>query len=105
MILRADSHVVSLVKNIIVVSEREKFCPRPGLEPGPLAFRANALRLSHPGQVRVHDRINLLEATFLTSGPTDYVVIMSYECLPPGPEARRDGSKRLILSWTLTCLR
>ena len=28
----------------------------PGLEPGPLAFRANALTLSYPGQVRIHDR-------------------------------------------------
>ena len=58
--------------------EREKFCPGLGLEPGPLAFRANALPLSYPGQVRVHDRINLLELSFLTSGLTNCVVTMSH---------------------------
>ena len=31
------------------------------------------------GQVRVHDRINVLDPSSLTSGPTDCVVIMSYE--------------------------
>ena len=39
--------------------QRSESYPGPGLEPGPLAFRANALPLSYPGQVRVHDRINL----------------------------------------------
>ena len=57
---------------------KEKFCHGLGLEPGPLAFRANALPLSHPGQVRVHDRINLLELSFLTSGLTNCVVTMSH---------------------------
>ena len=47
--------------------EREKFDPRPGLEPGPLASHANALPLSYPEQVWVHDKINLLELSFLTS--------------------------------------
>ena len=40
--------------------EIEKFYPGPGLEPGPLALRANALTTR--GQVRVHDRINLFRA-------------------------------------------
>ena len=57
---------------------REKFYPGPGLEPGPLAFRANVLPLSYPGQVQVHDRINLLEFSFLTSGLTNCVVTMSH---------------------------
>ena len=40
-------------------SEREKFYPGPGIEPGPLALRASALPLRHPGQVPIHERINL----------------------------------------------
>ena len=59
--------------------EREKFYPGPGFEPVPLALRASALtttlsRTSLP----IHDRINLLEPSFLTSGPTNSVVITSY---------------------------
>ena len=60
-------------------TEKEKFYPGPGLELEPLAFRANALPLSYPGQVRVHDRINLLELSFLTPGLINGVVIMSHE--------------------------
>ena len=58
--------------------EKEKFYPGPGIEPGPLALRASALPLRHPGQVRVHDRINLLELSFLTSGLTNCIVTMSH---------------------------
>ena len=47
--------------------KEKKFYPGEGLEPGSLAFRANALPLSYLGQVRIHDRINLLELSFLTS--------------------------------------
>ena len=36
------------------------------------------LPLRYPGQVPIHDRINLFEPSFLTSGPTNSVVIMSY---------------------------
>ena len=39
--------------------EIEKFCPRPGIEPGPLALRASALSLRHPGQLPIQGRINL----------------------------------------------
>ena len=39
--------------------EIEKFYPGPGLEPRPLALHASAT-LSYPGQVEIHDRINLL---------------------------------------------
>ena len=45
--------------------DREKLYPGPGLEPVPLAFHANDLPLSYRGQVRDHDRINLLELSFL----------------------------------------
>ena len=45
--------------------EREKFCPEPGLEPGPLASRANALRLSLPGQVQV----NIISFSCITKYP------------------------------------
>ena len=57
---------------------RDKFYPGSGLEPEPLAFRANAILLSYLGQVRIHDRINLLELSFLTSGLTNCVVTMSH---------------------------
>ena len=63
---------------IIVKFKEKKFCPGPGLEPGPLAFRANALPLSYPEQVRVHGRINLLELSFQTSGLTNCFVTMSH---------------------------
>ena len=58
--------------------EREKFYPGPGPEPGPLALRSSALTTRYPGQVLIHDRINLLQPSFLTSGPTNCVVITSY---------------------------
>ena len=38
--------------------EREKFCPGPGVESGPLALHASALTTYYPGQVWIHDRIN-----------------------------------------------
>ena len=49
-----------------------------GLEPEPLAFRANALPLSYPGQVRVHDKTNLLIHLILLQDRTCCVFIMSY---------------------------
>ena len=72
--------VIKLINSILIFFkfERKKFCPGAELEPEPLALRANAYQLSYPGQVRVHDRINLLEPFFLTSGPTYCVFIMSY---------------------------
>ena len=39
--------------------ERKKFYPGPGIEPGPLALRAIALPLRHPGQLPIQGRINL----------------------------------------------
>ena len=39
--------------------EIEKFYPGPGIEPGPLALRAGALPLRHPGQLPIQGRINL----------------------------------------------
>ena len=42
-------------------SEREKFYPGPRIEPGPLALRASALPLRHPGQLLIQGRINLFE--------------------------------------------
>ena len=59
------------------VIEREKFYPGPGIEPGPLALRASALPLSYPGQLPIQGTINLFEPFFLTSGPTNSVLIMS----------------------------
>ena len=61
---RKNSKNRKLVHNCRI--EREKFYPGPGLEPGHLAFRANALPLSYPGQVRVHDRINLTHQQHIT---------------------------------------
>ena len=36
-------YVMVLRMNVMLEFKREKFYPGPGLEPGPLAFRANAL--------------------------------------------------------------
>ena len=58
--------------------EREKFYLGPGLEPRPLVLRTKVMTMELSGKVRIHDRTNLLEPSFLTSGPTDCVVIMSY---------------------------
>ena len=33
--------------------ERYNFYPGPGIEPGPLALRASALPLRHPGQLLI----------------------------------------------------
>ena len=38
--------------------EIEKFYPVPGIEPGPLALRASALPLRHPGELLIQGRIN-----------------------------------------------
>ena len=40
-------------------SEIEKLYPVPGIEPGPLALRASALPLHHPGPLVIQGRINL----------------------------------------------
>ena len=39
--------------------EIEKFYPGPEVEPGPLALRASALPLHHPGHLPIQGRINL----------------------------------------------
>ena len=46
----------------LAVELKNKNCIlKTGFEPGPLVFRANApYQLSYPGQIRAHDRINLL---------------------------------------------
>ena len=62
----------------MTIIEREKFYPGLGLQPGPLAFHANTLPLSYPGQVHIHNRINLLELSFVTSGLTNCVVTISH---------------------------
>ena len=54
--------------------EREKFYPGPGIEPGLLALRTSALPLRHPGQLPIQGRINLFILSFLTSGPTMYLI-------------------------------
>ena len=44
--------------------EREKFYPRPGIEPRPLALRASALPLCHLGQLLIK-----VELISLSQGP------------------------------------
>ena len=44
---------------LVVKFEIEKFYPGPGIQPGPLALRASALPLRHPGQLPIQGRINL----------------------------------------------
>ena len=46
-------------RDLFLKFEREKFYPGPGIEPGPLALRAIALPLCHPGQLSNQGRINL----------------------------------------------
>ena len=88
---------------------REKFFyPGPGLEPGPLAFCANALTSWAIGQVRVQDRIQY----YFVKWSHHYFLsfnLHSSEYLPPWdivttqfvhPEVRKENLKRLILSWT-----
>ena len=58
--------------------EREKFYPGPGTEPGPLAFRASALPLRHPGQLLIQGRINLFEPIISDLRTTNSVVATSY---------------------------
>ena len=52
--------------------EREKLYPGPGLEPGLLASHAIQEKC------RAMIRINFFEPSFLTSGPTNSVVITTY---------------------------
>ena len=59
--------------------EIEKFYPGPGIEPGPLALRASALSLRHPGQLPIQGRINLLCQFFLTSGPQTLLLLRHIE--------------------------
>ena len=44
--------------------EIEKFYPGALIEPGPLALRASALPLRHPGQLPIQGRINLFVPIF-----------------------------------------
>ena len=44
---------------LVLKFHREKFYPGPGIELGPLALRASALPLRHPGQLPIQGRINL----------------------------------------------
>ena len=57
-----------------MIFEREKFYLGPGIEPGPLALRARALPLRHPGQLLIQGRINLFEP-ILSDRTTNSVVI------------------------------
>ena len=61
--------------------EREKLYPGLGLELGSLAVGVSALTMRYSGQVLIHDRINLLLLSFLTSGPTNSVIIMHSQTL------------------------
>ena len=58
--------------------EREKFCPGPGIEPGPLALCASALPIRFPGQLPFQGRINLFEPILSDLRTTNSVVITSY---------------------------
>ena len=61
--------------------EREKFYPGPGIEPGPLALRASALPLRHPGQQLSQGRINLFEPILSILRTTNSVVVTSYRSM------------------------
>ena len=56
----------------------KKFYPGPGVEPGPLSFRANVLTNWAIQDKHRSTLPDLLKLAFLTSGPTDCVVVMSY---------------------------
>ena len=71
-------------------TEREQFCPGPGLEPGPLGFRANTLPLSYPGKVRIHDKIYLLELSFLGPWPNN------------GDYTKNHTRKTLLALWSMS---
>ena len=62
----------------IYETEREKFYPGPGIEPGPLALSASALPLRYPGQLPIQGRINLFEPILSDLRTTNSVVITSY---------------------------
>ena len=62
-------HISTCFENIIIRAipsvtsceiEREKFYPGMGIEPGPLALRANMLPLRYPGQLPIQGRISQL---------------------------------------------
>ena len=55
--------------------ERERFCPGPGIEPGPLALRASALQLRYPGQLPTQGRINLFEPILSDLKTTNSVLL------------------------------
>ena len=58
--------------------EREKFYPGPGIEPRPLALRASALPLCHPGQLPIQGRINFFVPILSDLKTTNSVVFTSY---------------------------
>ena len=58
--------------------EIEKFYPGARIEPGPLALRASALPLRHPGQLPIQVRINLFEPILSDLRTTNSVVAKSY---------------------------
>ena len=59
--------------------EIEKFYPGPGIEHGPLALRASALPLRHPGQLPIQGGINLFVPILSDlSTTTNSVVFTSY---------------------------
>ena len=63
---------------LVVKFEREKFYPGPRIEPRPLALRASALPLRHPGQLPIQGRINLFEPILSDLRTTNCVVVTSY---------------------------
>ena len=63
----------------IVVELKEKNCVLDrDLNPGLQLYVLVRLPLRFPVLVPIHDRINIFEPSFLTSGPTNSVVITSY---------------------------
>ena len=63
IILTNLAFIIIIIIIIIIITvmkfEREKFYPGPGIEPGPLALRASALPLRHPGQLLIQGRIKI----------------------------------------------
>ena len=79
MSVRHITNCVLIWSNVNVEKfEREKFYPRPGIEPGSLALRASALPLRHPGQLLIQGRINLFEPILSDLRTTNFVVATSY---------------------------
>ena len=58
--------------------EIEKFYPGPGIEPRPLALRASALPLCHPGQLLIQGRLSLFDPILSDLRTTNSFVATSY---------------------------